>query len=138
MLNGLTEQQVTIDFLDSPEYLSKGDKYFVDQMYVSLLGRQFDPAGEASWLNALGDDASGNPTHTPSLTHLQVITDFLYSPESLNRLVQGYYQVFLQRLADPVGLNDWLTQLQQGEPFTTIGEQFLSSDEFYNNAAVEG
>jgi hypothetical protein len=98
-------------------------------MYVSLLSRQFDPAGEASWLNAQGDNTAGNPAHTPSLTHLQVISDFRHSPESLNRLVQGYYQVFVQRLANPMGLNDWLTKLQQGGLFTTIGEQFLSSDE---------
>jgi hypothetical protein len=136
--NGLTEEQMAFDFLDSPEYLSKGDKYFVDRMYLSLLGREFDPSGEASWLNALGDDVSGNPTHTPSLTHEQVITEFLRSPESLNRLVEGYYQVFLQRLAEPQGLNSWMTALQGGGSFLTIGQQFLSSDEFYNNAAAHG
>jgi len=138
MQNGLTEEQVAYDFLDSPEYLSKGDKYFVDHMYQSLLGRTYDAAGEAYWLNALGDDLSGNATHAPSLTHGQVVTDFLYSPESLNRLVEGYYQVVLQRLADPQGLNDWLTALQQGAPFSTIDQEFLSSDEFYSDAAAHG
>ena len=74
--NGVREEQIAFDFLDSPEYLGKGDKFFVDAMYQSLLGRPFDPAGEASWLNALGDDASGNPTHPATLTHAQVINDF--------------------------------------------------------------
>ena len=92
--NGLTEEQVAFDFLDSPEYLSKGDKNFVDQMYLSVLGRPFDAAGEANWLNLLGDDPTGKPTHPPTLTHEQVIADFLHSPESLTRLVEGYYQVF--------------------------------------------
>jgi len=135
--DGLAEEQIAFDFLDSPEYLSKGDKYFVDHMYLSLLGRSFDPVGEANWLNSLGDDLSGNPTHPPSLTHEQVIMDFLRSPESLNRLVEGYYEVFLLRLADPQGLSDWLTALQQGGSFLTIGQQFLASDEFYNDAAAE-
>ena len=134
--NGVREEQIAFDFLNSPEYLSKGDKFFIDAMYQSLLGRSFDPAGEASWFNALGDDASGNPTHTPTLSHAQVINDFLFSQESLQRLVEGYYEVFLQRQADPGGMKAWVTELQLGLPFLTIGQQFVSSDEFFNKAAA--
>jgi len=136
--NGMPEEQVAVSFLNSPEYLSKGDKYFVDHMYNAILGRVFDPSGEAQWLDLLGDDTSGNPTHPATLTHAQVITDFLYSPESLNRLIQGYYQIFLQRLADPAGLDHWYTQLSLGGKFSSIAEGFLASDEFYNNAAAQG
>jgi hypothetical protein len=133
--NGVREEQIAFDFLNSPEYLGKGDKYFVDAMYLSLLGRAFDPAGEASWLNSLGDDSAGNPTHPATLTHAQVINDFLFSQESLERLVEGYYEVFLQRSADTGGLQSWVAQLQTGLPFLTIGMNFLTSDEFYNKAA---
>ncbi len=133
--SGTREEQIAFDFLNSPEYLSKGDKFFVDAMYQSLLGRAFDPAGEASWFNALGDDSSGNPTHAATLTHAQVINDFLFSSESLDRLVEGYYEVFLQRQADSGGLNSWVGQLQQGLPFLTIGQEFIASDEFFNKAA---
>jgi hypothetical protein len=136
--NGLPEEQIAFDFLDSPEYLSKGDKFFVDQMYQAVLGRTFDAAGEANWLNALGDDTSGNATHTPTMTHEQVITSFLDSQESLTRLVEGFYQVYLQRLADAGGLSNWLAALQKGGSFLAIGQQFLASDEFYNRAAAEG
>jgi hypothetical protein len=129
---------MAFDFLDSPEYLSKGDKYFVEQMYESILGRTFDPGGEASWLNDLGDDASGNATHAATVTHEQVITGFLDGQESLKRLVEGFYQVYLQRLADPGGLSNWMTALQQGGSFLAIGQQFLASDEFYNRAAQNG
>ncbi len=132
---GVREEQIAFDFLDSPEYLSKGDKYFVDAMYQSLLGRAFDPTGEASWLSALGDDSSGNPIHAPMLSHQQVITDFLFSAESLDRLVEGYYEVFLQRQADAGGLSGWVTELQGGLPFLTIGQEFIASAEFYNKAA---
>jgi hypothetical protein len=126
---GLREEQMAFYFLDSPEYLSQGDKHFVDQMYLSLLGRSFDSTGEASWLNALG---------TGSQTHQQVINDFLYSTESLSRLTEGYYEVYLQRQADPAGLNGWVASLQQGTPFLTTGQLFLASDEFYNRAASQG
>jgi hypothetical protein len=136
--NGVPEEQVATEFLDSGEYLSNGDKYFVDHMYEALLGRSFDKSGEANWLDTLGDDSSGNPTHPPAATHAQVVHDFLYSPESLNRLVEGYYQIFLGRLADPTGLASWLAALGQGQSFLTIGEGFLTSDEFYNNAAGQG
>ena len=135
---GIREEQMAFYFLDSPEYLSQGDKHFVDAMYNSLLGRSFDSAGEANWLNALGDDATGNPTHAATLTHEQVVTDFLYSTESLTRLTEGYYEVFLRRQADSGGLSGWVGQLQQGLSFFTIGQQFLSSDEFYNRAASQG
>jgi len=136
---GMREEQVAFDFLDSPEFLSKGDKNFVDSMYESLLGRAFDPAGEQSWLNALGDNAAGTPTHAATETHAQVIDGFLYSTESLQRLVQGYYQVFLQRPADTAGLNTWVQDLsQQGLPFVTIGEEFIASAEFFNKAAANG
>ncbi len=132
---GVREEQIAFDFLNSPEYLSKGDKYFVDSMYLSLLGRSFDTTGESYWLNQLGDNSSGNPSHAALLTHQQVINDFLFSEESLQRLVEGYYEVFLQRQADGGGLKGWVTELQDGLPFLTIGEEFLSSDEFYDKAA---
>jgi hypothetical protein len=37
----------------------------------------------------------------------------------------------------PVGLAYWLAQLQNGAPFSTIAEGFVSSDEFFNNAASQ-
>jgi hypothetical protein len=136
--NGLAEEHIAAAFLNSSEYLSMGDKHFVDAMYKSLLGRIQDPNGEAFWLSQLGDNTAGNPVQTPSQTHAQVVTDFLYSTESLERLVEGYYAVFLQRQADPQGLNFWVAELQQGLPFLTIGQEFVASDEFYARAAAHG
>jgi hypothetical protein len=136
--NGVPDEQLAFDFLDSAEYLGKGDFYFVSQMYLALLGRTPDHTGEVNWLAALGDDANGNHVGPATVTHEQVITAFLRSQESLTRLVEGYYQVYLQRLADPAGLNAWLTVLEQGGSFLTIGQQFLASDEFYSQAAAHG
>ena len=133
--SGVREETIAFDFLDSPEYLGKGDKFFVDAMYQSLLGRAFDAAGEASWLDALGDDPTGKATHAATSTHAQVINAFLFSTESLDRLVEGYYEVFLQRQADTAGLNAWVAELKQGLPFLTIGQEFIASDEFFNKAA---
>lgn len=138
MENGVREEQVAAAFLGSAENLNKGDKHFVEGLYESVLGRIGDPVGEAGWLDALGDNAAGNPTHTPTLTHVQVINDFLFSSESLDRLVTGYYQTFLQRQADPGGLNAWANELHSGAPFLSVGQEFLASDEFYSIAAANG
>jgi hypothetical protein len=107
-----TEEDVIKGFLTSQEYLNKGDNYFVDHMYESLLGRAFDPAGEASWFTKLGDDASGNPISPPSLqAPIDAVASFMHSQESETRLIQGYYQVLLTREADSQGLIDWLAKL---------------------------
>jgi hypothetical protein len=135
--NGTPEEEVVIGFLGSQEYLSKGDKYFVDQMYAAILGRSPDPSRESYWLGQLGDDSSGNPTgQPPALMHQQVVKDILYSTESLTRLIEGDYQIFLGRNADPQGLSAWLSALQQGSPFAGVAEGFLASNEFYNTAAA--
>ena len=134
--SGMLEEQVTASFLNSPEFLNNGDKFFVDSMYNFILGRGADPVGEAFWLSQLGDDAAGNPVKPASLTHAQVIADFIYSAESFDRLVQGSYAVLLQRQTDVDGLNSWINDLQQGVPFATISEQLVASDEFFKNAAA--
>jgi hypothetical protein len=136
--NGMPEEQMVFNFLDSAEYIGKGDWYFINQMYFALLGRSADPAGRTAWLSALGDDANGNHVGPATVTHEQVITTFLHSPECLTRLVQGYYLIYLQRLPDPAGLNAWLTVLEQGGSFLAIGESILASDEFFNRAAAHG
>lgn len=133
--SNVREEQIAISFLNSPEYVGKGDKFFVDSMYKALLGRALDPVGEQFWLGQLGDNDQGQPVSQPKQTHAQVVNNFLFSQESLERLVEGYYEVYLQRHADTNGLNGWVAQLQQGLPFVSIGEQFLSSDEFFNAAA---
>jgi len=127
--NGLPEEKVVEGFLDSPEYTGKGNKFFVDSMYESLLGRPFDPTGEQQWLAVL------QATPPP---YLEVVDGFLFSLESLQRLVEGYYEVYLGRQADTAGLNAWVQELQQGLAFTAIGDGFLASDEFYNNAGANG
>jgi RHS repeat-associated protein len=117
MEKGVREEQVAFAFLDSPEYLSHGDKFAVDSMYLSLLGRPFDAAGEAFWLGQLGDNASGKRVRSATLTHEQMILDFLFSRESLTRLTEGYYLVSLQRQADGRDFNSWLGRLSGGGTF---------------------
>ena len=50
--------------------------------------------------------------------------------------MQGTYAVLLQRQTDVDGLNSWIDQLQADVPFATIGEQIVTSDEFFDNAVT--
>lgn len=137
---GLGTEQLAAAILNSPEFLSQGDKYMVDYLYESLLGRKFDSSGESYWLSQLGADALGNPIKTPLLTRAQVINDFLFSTEGLDRMVEGYYEVFLQRQASMQELNAGVgtfNVLYYPIPlFTTVGQGLLASDEFFNDAAA--
>lgn len=119
---GVPEDAIAIQFLESPEFLNRGDQFFVDFLYRSVLGRAFDASGEAFWLGALANH---------QITHDQVVRSFLYSPESLTRLVDGYYSVYLNRRVDASGEAFWVGRLQSGLPFASIGQQFLESDEFF-------
>jgi Domain of unknown function (DUF4214) len=87
-----------------------------------VLGRSQDPSGEAFWLNSLA---------TQQLSHAQVVQSFLFSSESLNRLIDGYYSIYLNRAVDSNGEAFWVGQLSGGLPFAGIAEQFLASDEFF-------
>ena len=120
---GISEESITKQFLESAEFLNRGDQFFIDFLYQSVLGRTFDTSGEAFWLSSLANH---------QLTHDQVVEDFLFSTESLTRLVTGYYSIYLNRESvDASGLQFWIGQLNSGLPFASIGEQFLAADEFF-------
>ena len=120
---GVPEESIAKQFLESAEFLNRGDQFFIDFLYQSVLGRTFDANGEAFWLGSLANH---------QLTHDQVVQDFLFSTESLTRLVTGYYSIYLNRESvDTSGLQFWIGQLNSGLPFASIGEQFLASDEFF-------
>ncbi|CAN5301351.1 hypothetical protein BH10PLA2_BH10PLA2_31530 [soil metagenome] len=119
---GASEEAIAILFLESPEFLNHGNQFFVDFLYQSVLGRAYDATGEEFWLNSLANE---------QLTHDQVVLSFLFSPESLRRLVNGYYSVYLNRAVDTAGEDFWVNQLSTGLPFANIAKQFLATDEFF-------
>jgi hypothetical protein len=130
--------------LQTPEFLNKGNKNFVDFLYTSLLGRPPEAQGEAYWLNQLGDDPSGMQVTQPQIGRDTLINDFVYSTEHVDRLVQGFYQVYLQRLADFTTLSAQAGSLlaysysPARPPFRSVEETVLSSDEFFMNSAANG
>jgi hypothetical protein len=48
---GVPEELAAAEFLDSQEFPTKGDTYFVDHLHEAFLWRTFDATGEANGLS---------------------------------------------------------------------------------------
>ncbi|CAN5338566.1 hypothetical protein BH10PLA2_BH10PLA2_22910 [soil metagenome] len=71
------------------------------------------------------------------------IFSVVYSTEHVDRLEQGFYQVYLQHLADFTTLSAQAGSLLSSQshprtPFRSVEATVLSSDEFLSNAAGNG
>jgi hypothetical protein len=140
---GNAEETVVSAMLLTPEFLNKGDKIFIEFLYTSLLGRPPEAQGEAYWLDQLGDDATGMHVTQPNIGRDTLIDNFVYSTEHVDRLVQGFYQIYLQRLPEFSALSAQAGSLQSyyyypSTPFRSVAESVLSSDEFFAKAAANG
>ena len=76
LAQGVPEESITKQFLESAEFLNRGDQFFIDFLYQSVLGFMPSmPAGEAAFGSVLW--------RIIRLTHDQVVQDFLFSTESI-------------------------------------------------------
>jgi hypothetical protein len=126
LVSGAGEADVLDGFLTSAEYsrTHATDAAFVDGLYNDLLGRTPDANGRADWLLALQQGA------TPD----SVVHGFLFSTESLNRLVNSYYSAYLDRAAEPQGLASWTSAVQTGALTPAqAGENILASEENFSH-----
>ena len=122
---------VTGDYTsDEPRDVNAGVTGFVSRLYTKMLGRAYDPDGLNAWSAAI----LKAPT---AATVLQVsLNGFMHSPEFVNKhlddteLVKVLYRTFLDREADPDGLNAWVQALQQGSDRDTVAAGFANSPEF--------
>lgn len=117
-----SEASVVTAFLTSAEYARAHptDLDFVRGLYGDVLGREPDAAGQADWLQALRQGASRRV----------VVGRFLFSDESLARLVNSYYSAYLDRAADPQGRASWTSSLlAQTQTPAEVGQAILASPE---------
>ncbi len=100
------------------------DQAFIKGLYRLILGRDADAGGLAYWLNTMS-------TSGTSLQEREEIVEqgFWNSYENRAREVNGYYETFLGRPADPQGLGFWIGQLQNGEDETDVVAYFLLQQE---------
>jgi hypothetical protein len=98
----------------------------VTQWYVDLLGRQPDDGGLAAW-SALLD--RGVPRTT-------VVLEIMACPEYLTAEVNGLYEQYLGRSADPDGLALDVGFLAAGGSIVGLEAAILGSPEYYNRAGA--
>lgn len=136
----MTRDQVYRGFLGSQEWHSMcaaneiiSGKYqigrFVDRMYSIVLGREADPEGRNNWIEKI---------HSGEDSAIQMAYGFFFSPEYLGReksnsdYVKDLYLAFMGREFDNAGLEDWCSQLDDGEDRIVVMNGFALSNEFSN------
>ena len=111
---GLTRREVAFDMtIATDEYRSNQ----VTGLYQDLLGRGSEPAGKTFWLSHFDVNT--------------IASQFLFSPEGREVLVESYYNSILHRTADPDGLAYWTQRLLNGASDEDIIARLLSSDEYF-------
>ena len=113
---------VTVIYGPAPN--SSQNQAFIKGLYRLILGRDADAGGLAFWLNTLSS------TGTSLQDRLGIVEQgFWNSSENRTREVNGYYETYLGRKADPQGLGFWIAQLQSGEDETAVVAYFLLQQE---------
>ncbi|MGH7743851.1 MAG: DUF4214 domain-containing protein, partial [Candidatus Dormibacteria bacterium] len=125
MQAGETDEWLEAAFAGSAEYYQHAggtDLSWVDQMYLDVLGRAADSAGEHSWVAYLAAGGS----------RADVAHGFAVSPERETEHIQANYQSYLHRSSDALGLVFWLDQFEaNGMTNETMIAGFVASDEYY-------
>jgi hypothetical protein len=99
---------------------------FIHNAYVTLLGRDVDPAGYAFWLNLLDH---GTP-RTALASALASSPEYRSHVIGGTSTVPGLYQQYLGRPADPGGVVFWLGLMATGYSFEQVRLGLLGSPEF--------
>jgi Domain of unknown function (DUF4214) len=124
MQNGLTDEQLLAGFTSSAEYYQQAggtDQAWIDALYLDVLGRAADAAGEAAWLNL---SASG-------VSRFGIAYGFAISVEHESMVIASDYQGILGRAAGAAETAVWVGNMQQGMSAEQVVAAFVASDEFY-------
>jgi hypothetical protein len=124
MRAGLSDEMLESGFIGSPEFYQHAggtDRAWVDAMYLDLLDRPADLAGENSWVAALAVGVS----------RTAVAFGFAASPEREKLRVQDDYFQYLGRTASDAELSGWVLNFESGVSNESVIAGFVGSDEYY-------
>lgn len=108
-------------------YLGGGsDAAWVTRLYLDVLGRTPDPAGQTYWMNL--SRRSGRNA---------VAYAFYQSIESRTRRVSDLYQRLLGRSPESVGAGYWANYLANGDD-VALAANLATSDEYYLRSSTRG
>ncbi|HEV3343943.1 MAG TPA: ELWxxDGT repeat protein [Pirellulales bacterium] len=99
------------------------DFRWVGNLYTDVLGRAAGTTTDAEINSWVGQIAGG-------ATRQQITNDFVSSAEYFSHLVNGYFEQFLQRAADPTALAFFVSEFEAGATSYTVQAQILTSSEF--------
>jgi uncharacterized protein GlcG (DUF336 family) len=116
----LTPRLETLEGRELPDATSTNQ--FIAQVYRDLLRRAPDPGGQAAYGNVLGQNV---------LTRFGVALAIESSPEYRADQVQGLYQHFLGRPADPAGAAAFGAAVTAGQPVESFEAALLGSAEYF-------
>ena len=116
--------------LTEPRDQNYGITSYVSRLYTKMQGRVYDVGGLNYWCNIILKDPKKE-------TLVQVAVDgFMHSNEfkaknlSDTEFVKVMYRTFLDREAEPAGLQYWLNKLASGMTRENVAAGFAASDEF--------
>ncbi len=140
-IDSLGLQGVADLFVNSAEFQNRfgalDNTQFVQQLYVSALGRTAEALGLRAWLDAMN----------AGMSRAQVVIGFSESVENVARtagtlaaglwmpdpealMIARLYDATLDRLPDPGGLAGWVALYDGGMSLTQIAQSFVGSPEF--------
>lgn len=138
---GLT--QIAADVTESPEFTSRfgrgaSDTDFVGAVYLNVLGRVADAAGQAHWTGRLSDGVSranvlvgiSESDESRRVTTALVQGGIWDLDENAARVARLYDAVF-GRLPDTAGLTFWMRHIASGElALKDVADRFIGTPEF--------
>ncbi len=119
----LTSIAVPLTLTPSTPFPAQGNANadYVEALYRSILDRNADPGGLASWTSQL---------NSGTVTRLQVVRGIRNSVEHFTQEVTDFYMTLLGRAPDPSGLQSWVQQLEGGMREEKMAFAFLDSPEY--------
>jgi hypothetical protein len=116
---------------------------YVNNLYLTLLGRSFDTAGQTFWVDKINNGASLNSVVAGFLSSSEyqglvsngtggfvLASGTTGSTTEATTFVDSLYTSILQRSADTPGESFWVGRIQVGESPSTIITAFLTSSEY--------
>jgi hypothetical protein len=130
-LAGARERAIVLDLVLSQEYrkINSGSAAFVQALYRDVLSRDAEPDGTQFWMNVLAANGA-----------VAAAQGIMASDESLHRIADGFYAVFLHRPGEETGQAFWLERLRGGQDaIETTAMGFLAgnsgNDEYFSAAS---
>ena len=120
---GISKGTLTVDV----EIVPEGIYSFVERSYVQALNREGEPGGVAYWVTKIVEKIS-TPEEAAKAFFLS--QEYLSKNTSNEEYIQSLYKTFMDREAEPAGLEYWLNMLQNGATRENVLEGFAYSNEF--------